>query len=492
MASLLAARNHLISSSQSTRMVWAVPNADAVTLGELNGELYSVTPRDEMHLGSEFVRRGGAVFSPARVTGLKQRRPFGQQESLTEESDGDAMEPHALRLAKRLTRMLRLFFVADERRVARELVASAKWIVDCVPFVRPLGDDREDASAFVDAKARRINMEETIATMAWHPTLSVLAVAQRDGVVTLYDVSTGRWDARVLEHVDQQDITSIQWARLTGGMLAVAARGAIFLWSISCKNSGKEPDLVNVIKHPSAKTISMLSWNEDGSLLAAVSEQSKSVLVIDVTYDRCTELLCHDRVTSIHWSPTGEYLFVPTAGGTSVMWEACTWTKEIWNVATESCAWSNNGQCLLLAPRNKALIYPYEMRAKPPSMDVAINAPAIEFAEKQVYSLDRSTFEYVGGKVVSMTWDPSNTRVAVTYSPSSSSDGDVGPLVVIYSVAWSPFLIISKSGFVRGPVGCGRPRCVTFASSFEQGSLLSVAWSSGLITFHPFYFEADS
>ncbi|KAJ0403883.1 hypothetical protein ATCC90586_002599 [Pythium insidiosum] len=355
-------------------MVWAVPNADAVTLGELNGELYSVTPRDELHLGAEFVRRGGTVFSPARVTGLKQRRPFGQQESLTEESDADAMEPHALRLAKQLVRALRLFFVADERHVARELVASAKWLVEHVPFVRPVGDDREDASAFVDAKARRAFMEETIATMAWHPTLSILAVAQRDGVVALFDVSTGRWDTRVLEHADQQDITSIQWARLSGSMLAVAARDTVFLWNVSCEKAGKEPELVEVIKHPSAKTISQLCWNEDGSLLAVLGAQSDAVLVIDVTYNRHTELLCHDR-------------------------------------------------CLLLAPRNKALIYPYEMRAKPPSMDVAINAPAIEFAEKQIHSLDRSTFEYVGGKVVSMTWDSSNTRVAVTYAPSTSADG---------------------------------------------------------------------
>lgn len=45
------------------------------------------------------------------------------------------------------------------------------------------------------------------------------------------------------------------------------------------------------------------------------------------------------------------------------------------------------------------------------------------------------------------------------------------------------------SGLLRGPPNAGLPRKLAFASSFDQGALLSVGWSNGLVTFHPFYFQ---
>ena len=50
-------------------------------------------------------------------------------------------------------------------------------------------------------------------------------------------------------------------------------------------------------------------------------------------------------------------------------------------------------------------------------------------------------------------------------------------------------LILLYSGLLRGPPNAGLPRQLAFASKFEHGALLSVAWSSGLISFHPFYLE---
>lgn len=133
----------------------------------------------------------------------------------------------------------------------------------------------------------------------------------------------------------------------------------------------------------------------------------------------------------------------------------------------------------------------------------------------------------MGGKIESIVWDPTGMRVAITYrsstpsAGSSSNSGDLtGPLVVIFSVALEPFLIFTRrrvplfsvilfydnvggaqqccdwflylcvfSGLLRGPPNAGLPRKLAFASSFEQGALLSVGWSNGLVTFHPFYFQ---
>jgi hypothetical protein len=54
----------------------------------------------------------------------------------------------------------------------------------------------------------------------------------------------------------------------------------------------------------------------------------------------------------------------------------------------------------------------------------------------------------VGGKIENIVWDPTGTRVAVTYRSSSptSIDGNdfTGCLVAIFSVAWEPFLIFTR------------------------------------------------
>ena len=50
-------------------------------------------------------------------------------------------------------------------------------------------------------------------------------------------------------------------------------------------------------------------------------------------------------------------------------------------------------------------------------------------------------------------------------------------------------LMLVCSGLLRGPPNAGLPRKLVFASNFKHGALLSVAWSSGLISFHPFYLE---
>lgn len=238
-------------------MTWAAPNADAVTLGEMDGELLSVSPRDEAHVGDAFTRRGGAVFPPARVTSSKPRRPsvFGrQQASLTRDrssGDGsDAVDAGAVRLARQVVAGVRAFLLDDEQQLLRTVtehvrVMATKLLAAVTGDAGAEDHDAENESAFFAAApeadertalGRRVSTsssrfpvhshrrDESIAAMSWHPTLSVLAVAQSDGVVAFYDVGTAAWDARVLAHESQVAITSLEWAACSGGVLAVACR----------------------------------------------------------------------------------------------------------------------------------------------------------------------------------------------------------------------------------------------------------------------------
>lgn len=203
---------------------WVVPAADAVTLGELAGALYSVSPRDEAHLGDEFVRRGGAVLPPARVAaGARPRRAFGRDESnaLAHELELE-LEPRAsgaVRALRRAAAAAAAFLTSDELDVVRGVLDALRAGTRRVTGAE---DSTEDAER--DGRARASEQGEPVAAVAWHPALSVLAVAQQDHAVAFYDVATAKWDARVLEHRAQVDVSAVQWAPHSGGMLAVACR----------------------------------------------------------------------------------------------------------------------------------------------------------------------------------------------------------------------------------------------------------------------------
>ncbi|TYZ60898.1 hypothetical protein PybrP1_007382 [[Pythium] brassicae (nom. inval.)] len=485
-------------------MTWAAPNADAVTLGEMDGELLSVSPRDESHVGDAFTRRGGAVFPPARVASSKPRRPFGQQASLTRErSDSDAVDAGAVRLARQAAGAARAFLFDDEQQVLRAVTehvraAAAKLLAGVTGGAGADESDGErgDGAEFAataeanerSALGRRFSTgsgrlplsrsDESIAAMSWHPTLSVLAVAQRDGAVAFYDVGSAAWDARTLAHDAQSEITGMEWAKFSGGVLAVACRGGVFLWKLNCKSANEAPVLLKILTHPTKTSFHHVSWSADGSLLAAFAKHSSTICVFDTVFDRRTELQSPHKVVGLHWSPTGEYLFVATEY--VAMWETLTWKKETWDLAAG---------CLLIALRNQSTLYPYSFPGTPPLIDAQISSPAIEFPEREVPSFDQRISELVGGKVQRIAWDPTGTRIAVTYRTGAVDLP--GPLVVIFTVAWQPFLIFTRSGLLRGPPNAGVPREVAFASSFDGGALLGVAWSKGLVTFHPFYLQAQ-
>lgn len=199
-------------------MSWVVPNADAVTLGEIGGYLYSVSPRDDAQLGDEFVRLGGAVFPPTRVASSTPRRPFGQQESLTQEVDDEALDSGAVTLVKQAAAVVRSFLLEDEQKVIQAVANAASKVMRSVLSSASDLPDPTDKS-----RASETN-NESIRAISWHPKLSVLAVAQQDGIVSFYDVASASWDSRVLEHPEQTEITSIEWARFSGGIIAVACR----------------------------------------------------------------------------------------------------------------------------------------------------------------------------------------------------------------------------------------------------------------------------
>jgi hypothetical protein len=218
-------------------MTWTVPAEDAVTLGELGGELYSLAKRDDAHVGDDFIRRGGRVFPPARVASAKPR-PFGQRESLTDEQDEDELDSGALRLLKRAVRSCKSFRMDDELVILNRALEAAGGAAQRL-IRAPTGGEEEDIETADNGPVNGAN-GESIVDLSWHPTHNLLAVAQLDGVVALYHVDSASWDARVLDHPKQVDVGSIEWGRFTGDVLAVACRTGVFLWKVPKEKGARE------------------------------------------------------------------------------------------------------------------------------------------------------------------------------------------------------------------------------------------------------------
>ncbi|KAE9195795.1 hypothetical protein PF005_g17137 [Phytophthora fragariae] len=99
-----------------------------------------------------------------------------------------------------------------------------------------------------------------------------------------------------------------------------------------------ESVLPEIVKHPSNDPFSQVSWKADGSLLAAFGKGSRSVIVFDAIFSRETELQSPYKLSTLPWSPTGEYLFVTTENGVSFMWETLTRKSETWEIAAGVCS----------------------------------------------------------------------------------------------------------------------------------------------------------
>ena len=209
-------------------MAWMLPNEEAVTLGEMDGELISILPRDEAHVGDVFVRRGGAIFTPARVVSSNARQPFGRHESLTSTygslDDQDVKDPRAFQLAKQAFHAAKLLLVDDEHKLLQSLWGAVRGAFPSKGNEEREEETGENAEVEWRYGEQRKPRGEMIKSISWHPYLSVLAVARADGIVALYDLQTSTWDARVLQHPSQTAITSIKWAKCAAGKIAVAAR----------------------------------------------------------------------------------------------------------------------------------------------------------------------------------------------------------------------------------------------------------------------------
>ena len=87
-----------------------------------------------------------------------------------------------------------------------------------------------------------------------------------------------------------------------------------------------------------------------------------------------------------------------------------------------------------------------------------------------------------GGLVQAMRWNSTSERLVVSFVESNSL------AVFITRVSGSGSLSISPLGFIIGQTKDEYPSCFEFANHFNEGSLLTIAWSSGRVQHFPMFY----
>jgi len=205
-------------------------------------------------------------------------------------------------------------------------------------------------------------------------------------------------------------------------------------------------------------------------------------------------------VGELAWSPDGRYVCtVPQDADAVRVWETRRWRMTRCAETTAgvtSVCWHRDSRHILFSVKGDATVY--VLRMTPPELANAVESPYAGLesvllepyfvAEFDAACADSSGHARVGGVVRSMALDPNGERLVVAFE-----DSVLLAVFIVRLGAWvgerQPLL---PSGFLRGPVPGARPTAVHFARQFDRGSLLSICWANGKVTFVPFYYRAST
>jgi len=288
--------------------------------------------------------------------------------------------------------------------------------------------------------------------------------------------------------------------------------------STSSTNGLAKGAWMSYLQYPKHTAILSLSWDPTpGShLLASSSALDSTVVIWDTLTDNATPLRRPDNgLHIIRWSPNGVWLFVASIKGHIRVWETRRWTdKLILNPsgrAVKSACWTPDGANLFYTLRgDDELNLMYFNKASSGIDCKSISIKKFPVVEEILASGET---QQVGGAIRDISIDQvTGERMVVSFENSN--------VLALFLVRKMTGLAVATdsvclfSGYIRGAIlnvdppsvtsistiptvrteslGDARPLHITFARKFEHGSLLSIAWDNGAVTFLPLYFLDSS
>ncbi|KAG0326950.1 hypothetical protein BG000_001181 [Podila horticola] len=306
-------------------------------------------------------------------------------------------------------------------------------------------------------------------------------------------------------------------------------------------NYGKDPAWDGISRFGNIGTVDQMVWDPRGELLAVSSSaQSSTVYIRDGATNQIAELagtlphitrsktspvgvcILTNRVCALAWSPSGEHLVVGYQSGLVRIFSAATWDAvDITDLggAMQSACWTPDGHNLIYTLVDDHVIRALHFEKRGGELNwIKLNYVTLSLQEKDVRRYqDESESPKAAelrrrlggveledlrafGPVEQVVLDPNGERLVVRFRNTDLLG------VVLVRPTGSPLRdldIFMPLGFIRGPasgqmhqgqalgeVEFRDPKVVamSFVSEFESGSLLSLAWESGAVTFTPFYY----
>ncbi|XP_033639313.1 aladin-like [Asterias rubens] len=325
--------------------------------------------------------------------------------------------------------------------------------------------------------------DSAIRALAWHPHTNKCAVAWKDDVVRVFTANSEV--VPTLKHRFQRVVAFLAWKPLSASVLAVACQTCIMIWNVDPKSLSTRPSAscAQVLSQNGHGPITSLAWDPRGRMLVSASPSDTAMPVWDVPRETCVTLRRSGGggVSLLRWSPDNTKLFTATPSEMFRVWETRTWTCEKWTGLSGRCqaaCWSPDSKTLLFCTENKPIIYALGFNETGDVIGGARAAVTCADLSEVTVDCDQQQIS-VGGLIQDLAWDPNGERLAVLFKSTESNN-----LIALFNTRLEPVLELIPSGFVRGEPG-DIPQLVSFQPNFQHGSLLTVCWHTGKVSFIP-------
>ncbi|XP_047107165.1 aladin-like [Schistocerca piceifrons] len=318
--------------------------------------------------------------------------------------------------------------------------------------------------------------------LAWHPHCTKLAVAVRDDSVHIY--TAGSKHKPFLKYKNQKNISSLAWRPLSASELAVGCEAGVYVWHIDPNSvvTRLSANCATFLERPNHSPITSVAWSPQGDVLVTASAADTVMYAWDLAMESYSAIRkTHGGgVSFIAWSP--EKVFSATTGVVFRVWETNTWTSEQWTLPfghVKTACWSPCGSVLLFATSHETVIYSLSfIRAVTVFLADAEKASrtAIPVADVTPSETD-TTGDRIGGLPVSIVWDGRGQYVAVLFKESRH--------IAVFKSKLKPVFQLTPCCFISG-ISDELPNAICFQNNYEEGALLTIAWSTGRIQYFPF------
>lgn len=329
---------------------------------------------------------------------------------------------------------------------------------------------------------------------AWHPHAPKYAIALHDDSVCIHQAQPSDV-VPTLKHKMQLSVADIAWKPSSASMLAVACQSCILIWTVEPTSLATRPSTscAQVLSTPGHCPIISVAWCPLDSVLVSASPTDSAIMVWAPAVDTYMPVkrVGHGGVTLLRWSPKASKLFTACPSAMFRVWRCEDWTAEMWTTSHGRCraaCWSSDDSVLLFATANEPLVY--MILFDEGNVSITANIGAVRRAHSATPIIDLTPVDRqledlssvrVGGLVQAIAWDQHDERLAVLCQGSSAT------FVALFQTRLRPTFELLPCGFIRGlPDELAVNIC--FKPTFEEGSLLTVVWSSGRIAHIPLYY----